>query len=478
MNYEPRTTNNEQKMIKLPPSPKALPAAQFLQWIFNPLNFLDTCARDYGDIFTMNQIGFEPFVMISHPQGIQEIFGANPDRFEIGRANELGRPLFGNASILLLEGDRHKRERKLLMPPFHGEKIKYYGELICQITEKITDRWQVNRAFIARNVMQEITLEVILNAVFGISEGERYQQLKPLLANMLDVMSSPLRSMPLFLPFLQQDLGSWSPWGKVMHCKRQILALLQAEIEERRVSDRNDGNGKDVLSLMLSARDENGEPLTDEELRDEMVTLLIAGHETTATALAWALYWLHTLPEVRAKLLEEINSLGENPDPMAIARLPYLTAVCQETLRIYPVGIVAFPRITKTPIEIMGYQFEANTWLVPNIYSAHHRPETYPEPKQFKPERFLDRSYSPHEYLPFGGGNRLCIGYALAMLEIKLVLATILSQYDLALAKNSPVKPQRRGGTIAPHNGVPMVMVKKAQKPTSSGLGEQVASRK
>jgi cytochrome P450 len=317
--------------------------------------------------------------------------------------------------------------------------------------------------------MQEITLEVILNTVFGISQGDRYQQLKPLLEEFLDITASPLRASMIFLKFLRLDWGTWTPWGQLVNCKKQIEQLLQAEIEERRASSQ--APESNILSLMLSARDENGEPMTDEELRDEMLTLLVAGHETTATALAWAFYWLHKFPQVRVKLLAELDSLGENPDPLTISRLPYLTAVCQETLRIYPVGIITFARITKSPLEIMGHKFEANTWLVPCIYSAHHRQETYPEPKQFKPERFLDRSYSPSEFLPFGGGNRLCLGYALAMLEMKLVLATVLTRYELALASDRPVIPQRRGGTIAPNNGVPIVMTGKRVVKSQQSVG-------
>jgi cytochrome P450 len=453
----------------LPQGPTTPKLLQSLAWINQPLDYLDRCAKEYGDIFTLRMFGFAPLVFISHPQAIQQIFNTDPKNFDIGRSNELIRDLLGNNSIILLEGDRHKRERKLLMPPFHGEKVKSYAQLICQITERVASQWQVNKPFIARNAMQEITLEVILNTVFGISQGDRYQQLKPLLEEFLDITASPLRASMIFLKFLRLDWGTWTPWGQLVNCKKQIEQLLQAEIEERRASSQ--APESNILSLMLSARDENGEPMTDEELRDEMLTLLVAGHETTATALAWAFYWLHKFPQVRVKLLAELDSLGENPDPLTISRLPYLTAVCQETLRIYPVGIITFARITKSPLEIMGHKFEANTWLVPCIYSAHHRQETYPEPKQFKPERFLDRSYSPSEFLPFGGGNRLCLGYALAMLEMKLVLATVLTRYELALASDRPVIPQRRGGTIAPNNGVPIVMTGKRVVKSQQSVG-------
>ena len=209
---------------------------------------------------------------------------------------------------------------------------------------------------------------------------------------------------------------------------------------------------------MISARDEQGEGMSDVELRDELITLLLAGHETTATALSWALYWIHYQPQVRDKLLQELDRLGKNPDPIDISRLPYLTAVCQETLRIYPPLFLTWPRILKAPLQLGGYQFETDTTLLPCIYLTHRREDLYPEPKQFRPERFLERQYSPSEFLPFGGGNRRCIGSALAMFEMKLVVAELLSNYQLALVDDRPVKPERRGFFLAPASGFKMVM--------------------
>jgi cytochrome P450 len=257
--------------------------------------------------------------------------------------------------------------------------------------------------------------------------------------------------------WLQQDWGSWSPWGRMNQQRRKIDDLIYAEIEERRLQP--DASRTDILSLMMAARDENGQPMTDEELRDELMTLLFAGHESTATALAWAFYWIHHLPSVRQKLLQELDSLGENPDPMEISRLPYLSAICQETLRIYPVGTQTFARQVLTPVELMGHQLEPGTAVFASIYLTHRREDLYPEPLQFKPERFLERQFSPYEYLPFGGGSRRCIGLALAQLEMKLVLATILRDFDLVLAQKKPVQAKRRGVTLAPGGGVRMALL-------------------
>jgi cytochrome P450 len=236
---------------------------------------------------------------------------------------------------------------------------------------------------------------------------------------------------------------------------QQIDEMIYALIRERRTQ--SEQNRQDILSLMMSARYDDGQGMTDEELRDELMTLLTAGHETTASALTWAFYWVDHLPEVRDKLLRELNTLGDNPDPSTVAKLPYLTAVCQETLRIYPIAMNGFPRIVRSPIEIQGYTLPVGTAIIPSIYLAHHREETYPQPKQFKPERFLERQFSPYEYLPFGGGNRRCIGLAFAQYEMKLVLATILSRFQVSLVNKRPVRPVRRGLTLALPAGIQTV---------------------
>ncbi|HEY9667415.1 MAG TPA: cytochrome P450 [Coleofasciculaceae cyanobacterium] len=446
--------------MKLPDGPKTSPGLQLIQWIANPFGFMDECAQHYGDTFTVRLSGLPPLVFFSNPKAIQKIFTADIHQFDVGRANRLIQPLVGENSLLLLDGTRHASQRRLMMPPFHGERMRTYAQLICEITEQVVNQWKIEQPFIARASMQEITLQVILQVVFGLREGARYQQLKPLLASFLDMTGSPLRSSLLFFKVLQKDWGAWSPWGQMVRCRQSIYELLQAEIAERR---QQPNSGTDVLSLLISARDEQGEAMTDIELRDELMTLLVAGHETTATSLAWALYWIHRLPSVHATLLDELEGLGDNPNPMEIAHLPYLNAVCQETLRIHPIVPVTVARIAKFPIQIGDYQFEPETRLTPCIYLTHHREDLYPEPKQFKPERFLKRQYSPYEYLPFGGGNRRCLGLALAQLEMKLVLATILSRCQLALCDRNPVKPARRGVTIAPANGVKMVLKERRQ---------------
>ncbi|BAY43580.1 cytochrome P450 family protein [Scytonema sp. HK-05] len=447
----------QQTANKLPNRTREPGLLQTIWAIVRPLDYLETMQERYGDIFSTDIPGFRPQVIISNPQAIQEIFTADSKLFESGSGSEVIEPLLGSNSLILLDGERHMQQRKLLMPPFHGERMRAYGQLISDIAKQVISQWKIGDVFKARSSMQEISLTVILRAVFGLKEGERYQQIRKTLTAMLDSFESPLSATLLFFKTLQHDLGPLSPWGNFVRQRELLDKLLYQEIRERRAQ--SESLGEDILSLLLSVRDEAGQPMTDIELRDELMTMLFAGHETTATALAWALYWVHYIPEVREKLLQELNSINvANADPMEISRLPYLNAVCSETLRIYPVVFFALPRILQAPMQLMGYDLPKGMLISPCIYLTHHRPDIYPEPKQFKPERFLERQFYPYEYLPFGGGNRRCLGLAFAMFEMKLVLATVLSDYSLELAERRPLLPVRRGITFAPPGGVPLVV--------------------
>lgn len=442
------------KTISKLPSKSNLPKIiQTLRAILTPVSFLEEVQQEHGDIFLSDLQNLPTQVVISNVQAIQELLTADSKLFDTGSGNDIIQPLVGANSVILLDGDRHIQQRKLLMPPFHGERMRAYGQLICDIANQVTHEWTVGKTFVARPSMQDISLQVILRAVFGLKEGNRYQQIKQILTEMLDTFNSPVSAVFLFFKSLQRDLGAWSPWGKFLRRRKQLDELIYQEIHERR--QQTEFQGEDILSLLLSARDENGESMTDVELRDELMTMLFAGHETTAIALAWALYWIHYLPEVRDKLLQELKSIDiVNTDPTVIAQLPYLNAICSETLRIYPVAFFSLPRILKQPMQFMGYDLPKGMMLSICIYLTHHRPDIYPEPEKFKPERFLERQFSPYEFLPFGGSNRRCIGAAFALFEMKLVLATILSHYSLELMEKAPLKPVRRGIVFAPNGGV------------------------
>lgn len=447
--------------MQLPEGPRTPPLLQMIHWIARPFDFMEACAQNYGDLFTVplgKNLG--PVVFVSNPQALQKILSPDAKQVEApGEANELFEPLLGQHSVIGVSGDRHRRQRQLLMPPFHGERMRAYAEVFREISEQVTSQWKIDQPFSVRASMQVISLRVILGAVFGLEAGPRYQQLEQLLGSMLDEMSSPLSASLLYFPILRQDLGPLSPWGNFLHRQRQIDELIYAEIRERR--EQFDPSRADILSLLMSARDEAGEPMTDVELHDELMALLVAGHETTATALSWALYWIHKLPPVHEKLMQELDSLGDDPSPSTLFRLPYLNAVCAETLRIYPVATLTFPRMVTSPLSLKGYQLEPGTIVIGCIYLTHQRQDLYPEPKQFKPERFLERQFSPYEYLPFGGGSRRCIGMAFAQFEMKVVLATVLLRFQLALANNRPVRPVRRGLTSA---SSPVSMVATGQR--------------
>jgi cytochrome P450 family 110 len=448
--------------MSLPEGPKSPKIWQMLHWITMPFSFMRSCSDRYGDRFTVSLSQKLPAVVFfSNPKALQVILtNDDAELFDSpGELNALLEPILGTQSVMGLSGERHRRMRQLLMPSFHGERMRSYGELIQAVTEEVMSERVTGKAFPVRKSMQKISLRVILRAVFGLNEGTRYHQLERLIGTMLDRMSNPLSVSLLYFPVLRQDFGPLSPWGNFLRVRRQIDQLIYDEIAERRACP--DTSGNDILTLLMSARDEAGEALTDVELRDELMTLLVAGHETTATAITWALYWIHKFPAVRDQLLNELRPLDGSLDPNVLFRLPYLNAVCCETLRIYPVGMATFARVTKSPVDLVGSPLEPGTVVVGCIYLAHRRKEVYPDPDAFRPERFLERRYSPFEYLPFGGGVRRCIGMAFAQFEMKLVISGILSDFELALVDTRSVRLVRRGVVSGPS---PFRMVVKGRR--------------
>ncbi|MBE8986194.1 cytochrome P450 [Nostoc sp. LEGE 12450] len=444
--------------MQLPNLLKTHSLLQKLQWVNDPVSYMENAAQQYPDIFTARIIGFgDTVVFVNHPQAIQEILTNDRKKFvAVGEKNIIAEPLLGKHSVFLLENARHKQVRQLLMPAFHGEQMQSYGQRICSLTEKALSQLPLEQPFLMRNLTQEISLQVILQIVLGLYEGEKLQKFKHLLPQLLDLFQSPLSSSLFFFSFLQKDLGGWGLWGKFLRDREQVDELIYDEITGRR--QQPDPERIDILSMLMSAQDDAGQSMTDQELHDQLMSLILAGYETTATAMAWGFYWINQKPLVREKLLQELDSLGDSPDPMSIYRLPYLSAVCNEILRIKPVVMFSFPRVVQEPVELLGHSLEPGTVLLPSIYLTHQREDLYPQPKEFQPERFLERQFSPYEFLPFGGGVRRCIGEVLALFQMKLVLATVLSHYHLALVDRRPEQPQRRGFTLAPASGVKMVI--------------------
>ncbi|MEH2067578.1 MAG: cytochrome P450 [Nostoc sp.] len=449
--------------MKLPNGPQIPAISQMVRWIANPMSFMEACAKRYGEIFTLRlDKNLPPIVIVSNPQAQQQILTNDTKELEApGDLNQIFESLVGKHSVITISGAEHQRQRQLLMPPFHGERMRNYSQVITDVTEQVISQYPIGKPFNIRSVTQAITLRVIMQAVFGLHEGTRAEKLQHFLGDLLEKGSSRLIVALLYFPALQRDFGPINFWGKQLRRQQEADQLIYEEIRERRKQP--DSSRTDILSLLMAARDETGQPMTDEELRDELMTLLVAGHETTATALAWAFYWIHKLPSVRQKLLQELDSLDNNPDPSTIFKLPYLNAVCCETLRIYPVGILTFPRVVRTPFSLGNYKLEPDTIILGSIYLTHHREDIYPQPQQFKPERFLERQFSAYEYLPFGGGARRCIGLAFAQLEMKLALAKILTSRELKLVNNREVRPKRRGLVTGPDRPIEMVVTSQRQ---------------
>ncbi|MEH2327803.1 cytochrome P450 [Nostoc sp.] len=445
--------------MKLPPGPKTPLWLLNLQFEADPFGYMDAQGKRYGDLVTLMS-GSTPIVYVSNPLGIKDIFTNTKEIAARGALNQNFALGTGNQGVLQLDGLVHKNRRKLLMQSFHGARMQACGQRICELTEKIMSKQVIGKPFVAYPTIEDITLRVGIEVVMGLDKGERCEKIKDLFVSTLRIGQSPLDKI-LGNIFGQRDLGRWSPQGYRLHLREKLFQLLLAEVEERR--SQANFSRPDMLSDLIFAKDETGQLLSNEEVRDLLLSPIFAAGDASGTAIAWSLYWIHRLPNVRSRLLSELDSLGENPDPMSIVALPYLSAVCNEALRIYPTQLFAFPRLVESTVEVMGYELNPGTVLIANIYSTHQREDIYPAPKEFQPERFLEKQFSSYEFLPFGGGSRVCIGGTFALFEMKLVLATILSRYQLDLVSKRPERPKFGGLICYPASGVKMVMCGRRQ---------------
>jgi cytochrome P450 len=438
---------------RLPPGPRLPAVVQALHIASRPTGFLDDCALRFGDCFVIRFPGAPPIVTFSHPDAIRQIFTADGETLRPGEANLVLGPLLGGRSLLLLDAGRHLEERRLMTPPFHGERMQAYANVMSAVINRAIASWPLGRPFSFHREMQSVTLEVIVRAVFGIDAGGNSRRLREKLCTLVDVAANPL----WLVPALQLNLGRLTPWARLVRARREVEAILYAEFARRRATI--DEERSDILSMLLAARYEDGRPMTDEELCDEMITLLLAGHETTATALAWTVY--HTLrhPQVLARIRAELEAVVGDRAPSGddVARLEYLDAVVKEALRLTPV-LPDVGRLARRPVEIGGWRLPAGVNVAPQIYLTHHRADLWPEPHRFDPERFHGRRPNPYAFLPFGGGARRCLGMAFALYEMKVVLAHVFARTDLAIAPDYVARPIRRAITLAPSGGVPIVM--------------------
>jgi cytochrome P450 len=442
--------------MALPSGPTLHPVFQAVRWIRDPFQVLDECKARFGDTFTLRVPPIRGgFVILSDPEDVKEVFALGPDDGHAGKANFVLKPFLGEHSLLLLDGAEHLRQRKMMLPAFHGERMTAYGQAMCDLAHDSIDTWPIGTPFAVHGPMQSVTLQVIVRTVFGIGEGPRFSELSDLLTRTLNASAWP----GFLFPAMQQDLGRYSPWGRLVRLRRRGTEILRAEI--RRGRERGTAGRTDVLAMLLEARDEAGQPLTEDEVHDELITLLVAGHETTATSLAWALRWILPDRSLASRLREEIASAGD--DPARIAKLDLLDATVKEALRLQPI-IPIVGRVLQRPMKLGGMDLTAGTMVAPAVYLVHQRPSLYPDPRAFKPERFLTFKPGPSEWLPFGGGLRRCIGAAFAIYEMKMVLASMLPRIDARLA-DARVRTVRRGITLAPSGGLPIVVTARRPRP-------------
>jgi cytochrome P450 len=414
----------------------------------DPIGLLHRYARQYGDPFTMSLLGSK-WLITGHPEYLREIFTADPDVFE-SSGERLLLPLVGRHSVLLSSGAVHRRKRKLLLPPFHGARMRTYGELIRDEALEMAATWRPGLRIDMLAVAQTLSLDVIIRVVFGVQEPERVAHFREVITASVNAFVPAL----LLVPALQRELFGLGPWSRFRQRRDALMALLRHEIRSRRALPR----GEDILSLLLDARDEDGELMSDDELVDELRTLLIGGYETTAIAMAWAFYELlrPSAAAVLGRLLDELAPLGPAPAPEDLARHPYLGAVCDEVLRLHPLAAMTVRR-THRPYVLKDLALPAGMHIGIAFPLAHLDESLYPEPRRFRPERFLERKYTPFEFFPFGGGARRCMGAALAGYEMRIMLGGILTRHRLRLADERPVVTEFRGLTLGPRGGIQLV---------------------
>ena len=437
-----------------PPGPPLPPLLQTLGFLTGGTNFLEACQRRYGDVVWFRTL-FDPgFVMVFDPAIVREVFQAPPDRLRAGEANAPLSMVLGPRSVLVLDGADHIRHRRLMLPPFHGRRLAAHEQAMIDAADRSIDAWPVGREFELLPHMYVLTLDVIATAVFGIEEGPRRDDLKRRIRSFLETASRPMRVILLLLS--RGRMRDEQGMRDFEERRRLMDELILDEISERRrapdLEDRDD-----ALSLLLLARDEDGVGLTDSEVRDELVTLLVAGHETTAAGLAWTLELVHRHPEVLARARELAGADDTS----------YLDAVVKESLRIRPV----VPGIGRTvrggPYTVGGWSIPEGVDINPSIRTIHRRADSYPAPREFRPERFLaEGAPDTYTWIPFGGGTRRCLGASFALLEMRVVLARVLQRAELEAVGKKHERPVRRGVTIVPRHGARAVQVR---PPLSTG---------
>lgn len=427
----------------LPPGPRMPPPAQTAFWFRRAQWMMSQCAARFGETFTLRIVHESPWVMLSNPDHVKQVFTGDPKVFHAGEGNRILLPVLGAHSVLLLDEGEHMQQRKLLLPQFHGARMQSYRGLMQDVASREIETWPSGEPYRLRPRMQALTLEIILRAVFGLTEGERIERLRCELRRLLDLLSRPqMFALPLLMG--PERLSRFGPFRSLIG---RVDRLIYDEIAERRGSEELD-QLQDIMSLLLQARDaDTGELMSDVEIRDELLTLLVAGHETTANALSWTVERLARHPDKLGRLKREVAG-GE---------AAYLDAVITETLRLRPVISLVARRLTE-PVQIGEWRLPAGVTVTPSIYLVHRRPDIYPNPESFEPERFLGAKPGTYTWIPFGGGVRRCLGGAFAELEMGVVLSEIVRQWDIEPAHPASEPVLRRAITETPRHDAEVVL--------------------
>ena len=448
--------------LPTPPGPRLPRLVQTFFFIFGSRWFISRMARRYGPVVQLSTAFDSNFVMVFDPALVKDVFRGPPERLRAGEANEPLGPALGMRSLLLLDGEEHLRQRRLMLPPFHGQRMRAYEDVMREAADRAIDSWPLNREFALLPTTQQLTLDVILRTVFGVAEGPRQEELKRRLRAMIDPVSNRFGILLMVL----MRRGNKRALARFEERRRRVDELIYDEIARRREGPDLDER-EDVLSMLLLARDEDGRPMTDVELRDQLVTLLVAGHETTATGLAWVFDLLLRNPRVLAKLRQAVADGDDS----------YVDAVAKEALRIRPV-VPGVGRVVRGgTFELGGYTLREGTEINPSIAVIHARPDAFAGPREFRPERFLeDNPPDTYTWIPFGGGTRRCIGASFALFEMRVVIRRVIERTTLEAASDEAERVERRGVTMVPKRGTRVLLRERRPAPAAAEPAEPAAA--
>lgn len=423
--------------LPLPPGPDEPATEQVRRYIETPVEFWEDCERRFGSATTLEFGSLGRVILLSDPECVRDVFRMPTDAFECHQYNEHYRYVMGDLSLLLQDGDTHRRQRKLLAPVFRHDQLLPRVPAMREIVLGAIDAWPAGRPFNPRPSLHDAMFQTMIRLIFGTLES-------PASVALVDAYRASVA----------RQVGSWGPWRNFSRMQPQIRSFLAGEITDRRADPGRPG----FLTHIAASTDAAGAPLPDEECEDHVFSMLVAGVDTSAISLAWALHWLTREPAIRDRVVAELPGAAGDDSGRALLALPYLQAVYGETIRMYPIVPTPSGRKLLKPMRIGPYTFDAGTTLVPCTYLVHRREDLYPASATFRPERFLERKFAPHEYFPYGGGTRVCVGEMLARYEFTLSVATILQRWTLDSSGAPPMRPVRHGTLLAPPDTLALVV--------------------